>query len=59
MDGGVIVESVFARPALGEQRRGNKMQIHGTVLVVASVYVPVTPVVDLVYAAFDPRIRHR
>ena len=64
MAGAVIVESVFARQGLGRYTIGainsrDFPQIQGTVLVVASVYVLVNLVVDLLYAALDPRIRYR
>jgi ABC-type dipeptide/oligopeptide/nickel transport system permease component len=64
MAGAVIVESVFARPGLGRYTVGainarDFPQIQGTVLVVATVYVLVNLVVDLVYAVLDPRIRYR
>jgi len=64
MAGAVIVESVFARPGLGRYTVGainarDFPQIQGTVLVVASVYVLVNLLVDVLYAAIDPRIRYR
>jgi peptide/nickel transport system permease protein len=64
MAGAVIVELVFARPGLGRYTVGainarDFPQIQGTVLVVASMYVLVNLVVDVVYAAIDPRIRYR
>jgi ABC-type dipeptide/oligopeptide/nickel transport system permease component len=64
MAGAVIVESVFARPGLGRYTVGainarDFPQIQGTVLVVATVYVLANLIVDLVYAALDPRIRYR
>jgi ABC-type dipeptide/oligopeptide/nickel transport system permease component len=64
MAGAVIVESVFARPGLGRYTVGainarDFPQIQGTVLVVATLYVLVNLVVDVLYAALDPRIRYR
>jgi ABC-type dipeptide/oligopeptide/nickel transport system permease component len=64
MAGAVIVESVFARPGLGRYTVGainarDFPQIQGTVLVVATVYVLVNLVVDVVYAALDPRVTYR
>src|SRR5262249_16749478 len=64
MAGAVIVESVFARAGLGRYTVGainarDFPQIQATVLVVATVYVLLNLVVDLVYAALDPRIRYR
>jgi peptide/nickel transport system permease protein len=64
MAGAVIVESVFARPGLGRYTIGainarDFPQIQGTVLVVATVYVLVNLVVDVLYASIDPRIRYR
>ena len=64
MAGAVIVESVFARPGLGRYTVGainarDFPQIQGTVLVVATMYVLVNLVVDVLYAALDPRIKYR
>ena len=64
MAGAVIVESVFARQGLGRYtvnaiNARDFPQIQGTVLVVAVVYVLVNLLVDMLYAALDPRIKYR
>jgi ABC-type dipeptide/oligopeptide/nickel transport system permease component len=58
-----VVESIFNWPGIGTlalkaiQDRDFPM-IQGTVLVIAIVFTLVNFVVDLVYAALDPRIRY-
>ncbi len=62
--GAIVTEKIFARPGLGTLMldalsvRDWKV-VQGVVLVVAASYVVVNLVVDLVYAALDPRIRVR
>lgn len=61
--GSVIVESVFARPGIGRLAVQAILQrdfplVQGVVLVVATGYVLVNILVDLVYAWADPRIRY-
>lgn len=60
--GAVVTEKVFARPGLGTllleaiaQRDYHTVQ--GCTLVIAVMYVAVNLVVDVLYAAVDPRIR--
>ena len=60
--GAIIVEKVFARPGIGTllfeaiiQR--NYPVVQGCVLVIATCYVGVNIVVDLLYGLADPRIR--
>ena len=60
--GTVIVETVFSRPGLGRLIVGGILSkdfplVQGTILFVAAAYVVVNLLVDLAYAAFDPRIR--
>jgi peptide/nickel transport system permease protein len=63
LGGSVVVESIFNWPGIGTlalkaiQDRDFPM-IQGTVLVIAIVFTLVNFVVDLVYAALDPRIRY-
>lgn len=63
LGGAVVVESIFNWPGIGTlalkaiQDRDFPM-IQGTVLVIAVVFTLVNFVVDLVYAALDPRIRY-
>jgi len=62
--GAVIVESVFARPGLGRYtvnaiNARDFPQIQGTVLMVAVAYLLVNLLVDVLYAALDPRIKYR
>jgi ABC-type dipeptide/oligopeptide/nickel transport system permease component len=64
MAGAVIVESVFARPGLGRYtvnaiNARDFPQIQGTVLVVAVAYLLVNLLVDVLYAALDPRIKYQ
>lgn len=63
LGGAYVVESIFNWPGIGKltlesiQSRDFPM-IQGAVLMVAVVFVLVNFVVDLVYAALDPRIRY-
>jgi peptide/nickel transport system permease protein len=62
LGGAVIVETVFARQGLGRLIVGGILQkdfpiVQGAVLITALVYVLANFLVDLVYAALDPRIR--
>jgi peptide/nickel transport system permease protein len=61
--GTIIVETVFSRRgwAAGRHRRARQgLSAHpGVVLVSALGYVLTNLLVDLSYAALDPRIRHR
>ncbi|MBR0757406.1 ABC transporter permease [Bradyrhizobium jicamae] len=61
--GTVIVESVFALPGIGRLLVGaiytrDLIILQGVVLLVAAGFVIVNFIVDLLYAALDPRIRH-
>jgi peptide/nickel transport system permease protein len=61
--GTVIVESIFALPGIGRLLVGaiyarDFIILQGVVLVVASGFVIVNFIVDLLYAVLDPRIRH-
>jgi peptide/nickel transport system permease protein len=60
--GAVVTEKIFARPGLGtlllEGIAGRDYRIvQGCTLVIAGMYVAVNLLVDIVYAAIDPRIR--
>jgi peptide/nickel transport system permease protein len=63
LSGAVVVETVFVMPGVGNlvvqsiSRRDYPI-IEGVVLFVAVVYVLVNLLVDLLYAAIDPRIRY-
>ena len=62
LSGAVIVESVFARPGLGQVLVAavdarDLPVVAGVVLCVAAVYVVANLVVDLAYAVIDPRMR--
>jgi peptide/nickel transport system permease protein len=62
LGGAVVVETVFARQGLGRLIVGGILQkdfpiVQGAVLVTALVYVLANFLVDIVYAALDPRIR--
>jgi peptide/nickel transport system permease protein len=61
--GTVIVESIFALPGIGRLLVGaiyarDFIILQGVVLVVASGFVIVNFIVDMLYAVLDPRIRH-
>lgn len=60
--GAVVTEKVFARPGLGTLLLEGIAQrdyrvVQGCTLVIAGMYVAVNLLVDVVYAAVDPRIR--
>ncbi|HEY7036758.1 MAG TPA: ABC transporter permease [Thermomicrobiales bacterium] len=60
--GAVVIENVFALPGIGDlavSAIGNRDYpvIQGVVLVVASGFVLINIVVDVIYAILDPRIR--
>jgi peptide/nickel transport system permease protein len=63
MGGAVLTESVFSWPGLGRYIVDNGVEardtpvIVGGILLVATVFVLVNLVVDLLYAVIDPRIR--
>jgi ABC-type dipeptide/oligopeptide/nickel transport system permease component len=61
--GTVFIENVFARPGLGRFAVNaiaarDYPQVQGVVLFVATAYVLLNLVVDLVYGWLDPRIRY-
>lgn len=60
--GSVVVETIFALPGIGRLLIDSIFQrdiliVQGLVLLIATVYVLVNFVVDVVYAFLDPRIR--
>ena len=60
--GAIVTEKIFSRPGLGTLlleaiSLRNWKVVQGVVLVVAVSYVVVNVVVDLIYAALDPRVR--
>lgn len=61
--GAVIVETIFALPGIGRLLvtaiySRDLMMLQGVVLLVACGFVLINFLVDLLYAALDPRIRH-
>ncbi len=61
--GAVIVETIFAMPGIGRLLvtaiySRDLMMLQGVVLLVASGFVMLNFIVDLLYATLDPRIRH-
>ena len=63
LGGSVVVESVFGMPGIGllilnAIGMRDYPIVQGTVLVVALTFVLVNLVVDLLYAAVDPRVRY-
>lgn len=62
LGGAVFIESVFARPGLGRfvvnaVSARDYPQVQGIVLFMATIYVVLNLLVDLVYGWLDPRIR--
>jgi len=63
LSGAVVAETVFSRPGLGSLVVQSILWkdyplIQGAVLFIATIYVLVNLIVDLVYARLDPRIRY-
>lgn len=63
LGGAVVTETIFSRPGLGrlavDAIAGRDFPlIQGVVLFAAVVYVLINLIVDVLYAAIDPRIRH-
>ena len=63
LGGAVVTETIFSRPGLGRLAVDAILNrdfplVQGTVLVAAVVYVVVNLLVDIAYAAVDPRIRY-
>jgi len=63
LSGAVIPETIFARLGLGQKYVEAVLQkdftmVQGTTLFIASMYVLVNIVVDVVYGFIDPRIRY-
>ena len=63
LSGAVVIEEIFALPGLGRRlftavQARDFMVAQGLVLLLATVYVVVNFVVDMLYSFLDPRIRH-
>lgn len=63
MSGTVLIETIFAWPGIGRLgwvaiKRLDYPVIQGVVLLVATIFVVMNLVTDLVYAAVDPRIQY-
>ena len=63
LSGAVIIETVFARQGIGRLAVDAILNkdyplVQGTILVTATAYVLVNLIVDLLYSALDPRLRH-
>lgn len=63
LGGAVVIEQVFSLPGVGRLIVGAILRrdypvIQGGLLLTATIFVLVNLVVDLLYAALDPRIRH-
>lgn len=63
LGGAVVVETVFSRPGLGRLAVDGILSkdfplVQGTVLLSAVIYVAINLIIDLLYAAIDPRIRY-
>jgi peptide/nickel transport system permease protein/oligopeptide transport system permease protein len=64
LGGAVVTETIFSRPGLGRLAVDAIISrdfplVQGVVLFAATVYVLVNLIVDLLYAAVDPRIRYQ
>jgi peptide/nickel transport system permease protein len=64
LGGGVVIEMVFARPGLGKLLIDSiygrdYLQVQGTVIVIAAIFVLINLLVDLSYSLFDPRVRYQ
>jgi peptide/nickel transport system permease protein len=64
LSGSVITERIFAIPGMGQLMISNIAErdypvVQGAVLVVATLYVVINFVVDLLYAWLDPRVAWR
>jgi len=64
LGGGVVIEMVFARPGLGKLLIDSiygrdYLQVQGTVIVIAALFVLINLLVDLSYSLFDPRVRYQ
>lgn len=64
LGGAVVTETIFSRPGLGRLAVDAILNrdfplVQGTVMFAATTYVIVNLVVDVSYAAIDPRIRYR
>jgi ABC-type dipeptide/oligopeptide/nickel transport system permease component len=63
LGGAIVIESIFNWPGIGNlalqaiQQRDFPM-VQGTVLVIAVVFTVVNFLVDLTYAALDPRVKY-
>jgi peptide/nickel transport system permease protein len=62
LTGAIITEKIFARPGIGTLLleaivERNYPVVQGTVLLIATTYVTVNLLVDLLYAVIDPRVR--
>lgn len=62
LGGTIITEAVFARPGLGTMlldavESKDVVVVQSTVLVTAAIFIALNLVVDLLYAAVDPRVR--
>lgn len=64
LGGAVIVEQIFALPGVGRyiyeaiQNRDYPV-VQGVTLVLASIFVMVSLIVDILYVLLDPRLRHK
>ena len=63
LNGAVVIETVFSRPGIGRMLVNGIIDkdfpiVQGVVILVAGVYVLANIVVDVLYAAIDPRISY-
>jgi ABC-type dipeptide/oligopeptide/nickel transport system permease component len=63
LTGAVFIENVFARPGIGRFiitaiAARDYPEVQGAVLFTATLFVAINLLVDILYAAIDPRIRY-
>ena len=63
MAGAVLTETIFSWPGVGKWLiesigRRDYPALQGGVMLVSAVVIAVNLIVDLIYGAIDPRIRH-
>ena len=64
LSGTVVIETIFARPGLGRLLINSILEsdvrvLQGAIMVIALIYLVVNLLVDLSYAALNPRIRYQ
>ncbi|MDD3262058.1 MAG: ABC transporter permease, partial [Oscillospiraceae bacterium] len=63
LGGAVLTETVFAWPGIGSYtveciQKSDFPVVQAVVLIIATIYVIINLIVDLIYALLDPRIKY-